>query len=145
MSLQNVFCFFLVFAVCSNSQRMNYALRSFTHLSSLADTNSLGSSFFPFCLNSGRWIMNLFPHLSSLARTQISQTWNIFQLEKYAFVKWYAPQNMRSGVEAVKGCITVSGAIAMRWVDCVLDYYADLFWYISIVGSLWDTLIWRSR
>ena len=56
-------CFlsFWFLAVCSNSQRMNYAPRSFTHLSSLADTNSLGSSFFPFCLNSGRWIMNLFP------------------------------------------------------------------------------------
>ena len=112
-------------------------------------------------------------------------------------------QNMRSGVEAVKGCNAVCGAIAMRWVDCVLDwyanlfwyillfcyadlflcfgllcrfvfcvlwyilccglicrfilihfwyilihcdtFYADLFWYISIAGSLWDTWIWRSR
>ena len=115
------------------------------------------------------WIMPLSPPLSSLAHTYISPGCGCgtalaphISPGKIGFVKIHNPPQPMSAKykgkrrnqvlrrmswsserqHSVQGhCVF---AIALRWVDCV-RHYADLFWYISIAGSLWDTLIWRSR
>ena len=77
-----------VLAVCSNSQAGDELCRRFfSHLSSLADTLALPwILYFPLSCNFSttptRWIINLSLLCHCLEQSQISQTENIFQLEK---------------------------------------------------------------
>ena len=148
-----------VLAVCSNSQAGDELCRRFfSHLSSLADTLALPwILYFPLSCNFSttptRWIINLSLLCHCLEQSQISQTENIFQLEK-SFLCKICPTHplckiwdevliwMSRCSERMQS--TMVCAIAMRWVDCVLDYYADLFWYIfdTFLIHCWYVYCW---